>query len=858
MAKLASLVVDLQLQSAQLRQGLDEANRKLEEFAKQSQRAGNLVAGAFAFDQLKDGALKLAAFVKGGADMADAMGELADAVGVPVEELSKLSYAAAFSGSSTEAVGKALSKTAALMAKALEPTSEQAAMFDALGVSATDADGKLRATEAVFGDIAERFAETEDGAGKTALAVKLFGEEGAKLIPLLNNGKAGLAAFGEEAARTGNVITEKGAASAGQFNDALDRLKKAGEGLALSVAQNLAPSMAALAEEITTSKSSAEAFEAVASALGVTMRVLASAAVAVATTFDVVGKAAAGAAAWTAALFDDDATASQSGEAAAAAGAAIMESLESESRKFRAIWAKSGPGAAMAADGEKAKPAADEYVAAIDRTKKAAERAADAQRKLGEEARKAAEASAKAMDEAVKSALALERQHAAIDQAVEKRRTDASPTEGFTDFEDALSRMAAAQKAAATLRERASTREKEGDILGADRATRRADELTELAERASGAADAFRELEKAAQDAAARAMDEQAAARVALEQAFDDIDRMVEQRRTGGDTSVPAFDDFNTALDAMATALKEEATLRSEAAALEREGRLGEARQALLAAEATRALAEHASAAADALERMPGDLLGMLAPSGPAISAMTQGATTGASAGAEGAVIGALVGLLSQSEAFQGALDELEAVFQGLADSLGSLIEPLLPIITVVAEVAGGLGALLEALSPIVEFVARPLFEVLKHFGIVVLGLVRMVGEIINSFVQAFGGRGFDLSGIDKALGRLENASYEAAREQQKVADAARATSEATANVPGWWKVEAARFAATDPGERGGGAPPVVVNDNSTTNINVPDADDPKAVAEMIIDMLEERNDRTTGTRFGGESQWAP
>ena len=122
MAKLASLVVDLQLQSAQLRAGLDEANRKLDEFAKQSERTANVLEGVFTFEVLKEGLTTLASFVKGGADVADSMGDMAESIGVPVDALSRLSYAAQFSGSSTEAVAKALAKTADLMAKAATPT----------------------------------------------------------------------------------------------------------------------------------------------------------------------------------------------------------------------------------------------------------------------------------------------------------------------------------------------------------------------------------------------------------------------------------------------------------------------------------------------------------------------------------------------------------------------------------------------------------------------------------------------------------------------------------------------------------------------------------------------------------------
>jgi hypothetical protein len=866
-AKLSTLVVDLQLQSAQLRAGLDEANRKLDSFAKQAEKTGNVIAGAFAWDELKDGLITVRDWLKAGADTADQMGELAESVGVPVEALSKLSFAAQFSGSSTEAVGKALAKTADMMRKAAEPTSEQAAMFKALGIGVTDAEGRLRGADAVFADISQRFAETADGSAKTALAVRLFGDEGAKMVPLLNNGKAGLAAWGAEAERTGNVITEKGAASAGQFNDALDRLQRASEGLAASVAQKLAPSVAAFAEELTTSTGSTEAFETVATVLANTMRVLATAAVGVATSFEIVGKAAAGAVSWTAALFDDDATGARSAEAASAAGKALLDSLKDEGRKFRAIWDTSGPGATMAVDAEKAKPSADEYVRAVDRTKKAAEAAAEAQKKLAADTKKAMEDAAKAMDDYVKSALALDRKHADIARATAKRREDAAgalPTDGFADMEDALARMEAAQKAAATMQDRANVREKAGDLIGADSAIRKAADLEALADRASTAVDAFRDLGKAAEEAATRALEAQVEAAAELERRFDDIDREVASRRDAvanpNRDATAGFASFSAALDAMAEALKREAELRADASALEQAGKLGEARQALLAAEATKALAETASVAADALAEMdaaaaavPSELGGMLTSGlGPATSATLQGVETGAAAGPAGAVVGGLVGLLSQSEQFQGALDDLEKIFQDLANSVGMLVEPLLPLLTVVAEVAAGLGALLGALSPIVEFVARPLFEVLKGFGMVVLGLVKFVGEIINGFVELFGGEGFDLGGIDVAMARLEKASYDSAKAQQKVTETSREMAGAL-NVPSWWKDDLTRNLSLSPGRDGGGT---TVNDNSRTTIQVNGVTDPDKVADKVDARLSSRKTRGGDAKYGEE--WVP
>jgi hypothetical protein len=49
-------------------------------------------------------------------------------------------------------------------------------------------------------EVANAFQKMPDGARKSAIALKLFGLEGAKLIPFLNEGAKGIQALEDEAA----------------------------------------------------------------------------------------------------------------------------------------------------------------------------------------------------------------------------------------------------------------------------------------------------------------------------------------------------------------------------------------------------------------------------------------------------------------------------------------------------------------------------------------------------------------------------------------------------------------------------------------------------------------------------------
>lgn len=165
-------------------------------------------------------------------DHADELGKSAQKIGLPVEALSKLEYAARLAdvelGGLTVGVGK-LSQ--ALAAAAGGTSNDATKALAAIGVAAVDSQGNLRPTEAVIYDVAEAFSKMEDGAGKTALAMAIFGRSGKDLIPLLNEGASGLKESADEAERFGVVVDTKTAKAAEQFNDNLTRLKAAMEGL---------------------------------------------------------------------------------------------------------------------------------------------------------------------------------------------------------------------------------------------------------------------------------------------------------------------------------------------------------------------------------------------------------------------------------------------------------------------------------------------------------------------------------------------------------------------------------------------------------------------------------------------------
>jgi hypothetical protein len=289
MAKLESLIVDIQANTAELRKGLDEANRKIKDFDDKIKD----LAGVIEFKEIGEMALeagkKLAEFALRGAEVADQMVKMSQISGLSVEQLSRLNFAASISRVSTEDLGIAMGKLNVAISKAGAGVSDQRALFNALGIAVKDASGNIRSTNDILGDVADRFSKMEGAAGKAQLATELFGKSGKQLIPLLDKGREGIAELSAEADRLGITLDSKSAEAAEHFNDNLEKLKRSSDALQVKVAGELAPAFGKLTDELLNSKNRGESLKQLVDVLTTALKLLATVAVGVASAFNIAG-----------------------------------------------------------------------------------------------------------------------------------------------------------------------------------------------------------------------------------------------------------------------------------------------------------------------------------------------------------------------------------------------------------------------------------------------------------------------------------------------------------------------------------------------------------------------------------------
>lgn len=198
------------------------------------------VGGALAALVPAAGIAGLTAMGKRAIDAADNLNDLSQRTGVAVPILSKFGAAAEDSGSSIDEVAKAMGR---LSRGIVDPASKTNEALKAIGISSTDAQGKIRGVDAIMLDLADKFAKMPDGAQKTALAMELFGKSGMGLIPMLNGGRDALSQY------SATIDTEM-AQAADKFNDALNGIARSIAGPFNEAVTALLPYLTQVAEAI--------------------------------------------------------------------------------------------------------------------------------------------------------------------------------------------------------------------------------------------------------------------------------------------------------------------------------------------------------------------------------------------------------------------------------------------------------------------------------------------------------------------------------------------------------------------------------------------------------------------------------
>ena len=270
MSALGTLVVSIAMDTLEFSKGIDKSAYESRKFAEELDRKLNRSIKT-ATDGFKGFALGALGAVGATLSVSAAIAKLnttfqaldkaakdSQRFGIPIEQLTALQFAANLSGVQVDKLGDSLKDLLKNASEAANGVKGQASLFRALGVDVVDASGKVRSAGDLIGDLAEVFSSLDDGATKTNLAMKVFGESGKELIPMLNAGRDGIRGMTDEAKALGIAMDSDAAKAAELFNDNVTRLSSSIDGLFVSASQNLLPALNGITDELIAANSASK------------------------------------------------------------------------------------------------------------------------------------------------------------------------------------------------------------------------------------------------------------------------------------------------------------------------------------------------------------------------------------------------------------------------------------------------------------------------------------------------------------------------------------------------------------------------------------------------------------------------
>lgn len=177
-------------------------------------------------------------------------GQIFDATrrtGMAAEELTALKYAAEQSGVGFEELVPSLNKMQRSINDAVTGSKPMIEAFKVLGVSVTDAGGKVRPTQEIFEDVATAIAAIPDEAIRADMAMTIFGRGGAALLPMLMETGEGIRKLTDEAHKLGLTMSDETAAAMDAAGDKMDAAKEVMLSAWRAIGAQVAPIMAKIA-----------------------------------------------------------------------------------------------------------------------------------------------------------------------------------------------------------------------------------------------------------------------------------------------------------------------------------------------------------------------------------------------------------------------------------------------------------------------------------------------------------------------------------------------------------------------------------------------------------------------------------
>jgi len=182
------------------------------------------------------------------ANQIDDLAKASSRLGLTVNELQSLQFAASQTGASAEELEKGLTRFSRSISEASSGIGTGLRAFEALGITVTDAQGGLRPTSELLNEVSDRLTQIQDPADRVRIAFDLFGRSGVNLVNTLQQGSGSLKQLQADFNAVTLELTGKQAKAVEEANDLFDKLGRTFSSIGMQITATFLPTLAKISE----------------------------------------------------------------------------------------------------------------------------------------------------------------------------------------------------------------------------------------------------------------------------------------------------------------------------------------------------------------------------------------------------------------------------------------------------------------------------------------------------------------------------------------------------------------------------------------------------------------------------------
>ena len=198
------LITRLSADTQELERGLQKGKKEVSSFEAGIKKIGAAIAAAFAFDAVIGAIQQMITDVT---TFADRMQDLQEITGVNTTKLQEFQYVAKIAGVEVDVFSSAVQGLTQRLARGGEDAGPLGRAFEALGMTARDANGELRKGGDIVEEAIAKLSQMENITQRNVIGAQVFGGAWREMAPVLSLGSQEIERLRKEAHELGVVLS---------------------------------------------------------------------------------------------------------------------------------------------------------------------------------------------------------------------------------------------------------------------------------------------------------------------------------------------------------------------------------------------------------------------------------------------------------------------------------------------------------------------------------------------------------------------------------------------------------------------------------------------------------------------------